>query len=301
MTRRDTLLLLLLSAIWGSSFMFIKLGVDEVEPSVVAFGRLAIGACFLLPFALARGGLGQLRGRVLHVAALAAFGTAVPFWLLGFAGTRIDSGLSAEIQATAPIATVLLARWLDPSQGLRGARLIGVLVGFGGTALLVGGERGGQLVGALAVVGTATCYAVAGLLTGRWMSGVGNAQIAFGQIGFASLWMAPAAIVQHPDHAPSWGLTGALLSLGLLGTGLAYLIYFALIKTAGVSRAILVTYLVPAFALVYGAVFLDESVTVRAIVGLVLILGGTAAATGSLRRRAAAAPAQESARPPSRS
>ena len=289
MTRRDTILLLVLSAVWGSSFMFIKLGVDEVAPSIVAFGRLAIGSAFLLPFALARGGLGKLRGRVLHVAALAAFGTAVPFWLLGFAGTRIPSGLSAEIQATAPIATVLLARWIDPSQGLRGVRFLGILVGFVGTALLVGGERGGELVGALAVVGTATCYAIAGLLTGRWMSGVGNAQIAFGQIGFAALWMAPAAIVQHPDGWPGWGVGGAILSLGLLGTGLAYLIYFALIKSAGVSRAILVTYLVPAFALAYGSVFLDEPVTVRALVGLALILGGTAAATGSsrLRRRGA--------------
>lgn len=289
MTRRDTILLVLLSAIWGSSFMFIKIGVDEVEPAVVAFGRLAIGAAFLLPFALARGGLGQLRGRVLRLAALGALGTAVPFWLLGFAGTRIPSGLSAEIQATAPIATVLLARWIDPSQGLKGARFLGVLVGFVGTALLVGGERGGQLVGALAVVGTATCYAVAGLLTGRWMSGVGNAQIAFGQIAFAGLWLLPFAIAQRPAAWPGVDVAGSILSLGLLGTGLAYLVYFSLIQTAGVSRAILVTYLVPAFALAYGAVFLDESVTVRAIVGLVLVLGGTAAATGSarLRRRSA--------------
>lgn len=285
MTRRDLLLLLALSAIWGSSFMFIKLGVDEVEPAIVAFGRLAIGALFLLPFALARGGLGQLRGRILHVAALGAFGTALPFWLLGFAGTRIASGLSAEIQATAPIATVLLARWLDPSQGLRGARLLGVLVGFVGTALLVGGERGGELVGALAVVGTATCYAVAGLLTGRWLAGVGNAQIAFAQIGFAALWLLPLAVVQRPGDWPGWGVGGAILSLGLLGTGLAYLVYFSLLQTAGVSRAILVTYLVPAFALAYGAVFLDEDVSARALVGLALILGGTAAATGAARAR----------------
>ena len=208
----------------------------------------------------------------------------MPFWLLGFAGTRIDSGLSAEIQATAPIATVLLARWIDPSQSLKGARLAGILVGFVGTALLVGGERGGQLVGALAVVGTATCYAVAGLLTGRWLSGVGNAQIAFGQIGFAALWLAPLAVVQRPSTWPGFDVAGSILSLGLLGTGLAYLVYFSLIQTAGVSRAILVTYLVPAFALVYGSVFLDEPVRARAIVGLVLILGGTAAATGTAMR-----------------
>jgi drug/metabolite transporter (DMT)-like permease len=291
-TRRDTVLLLVLSAIWGSSFMFIKIGVEDVAPSVIVFGRLAIGSLVLVPVALSSGGIAPLRGRLPRLLVLAAFGTALPFWLLSFAGGRIDSGLSAEIQASAPLATVILARWLDRTQTLRGLRLIGIGVGFVGTALLVGGERGGELVGALAVVGTATCYAVAALLTGRWFSGVPSQHIAAGQMGLAALITAPAAIVQAPDAWPGWDTAGSILSLGILGTGAAYLIYFALIQTAGATRAILVTYLVPGFALVYGALFVDESVTLRALAGLALILGGTAAATGSVgfsrwtRRRA---------------
>jgi drug/metabolite transporter (DMT)-like permease len=136
------------------------------------------------------------------------------------------------------------------------------------------------------VVGTATCYAIGGLLVGRWLSHVPNTHVAFAQIGCATLLLAPLGIAQSPDHWPGWDTAGSILFLGVLGTGAAYLIYFALIQTAGVSRAILVTYLVPAFALAYGAIFLDEGIRVRALLGLVLILGGTAAATGllSLRR-----------------
>jgi len=99
--RRDVLLLLLLSSIWGSSFLFIKLGVDELEPSVVAFGRLFIGALFLLALLPGRGGLAPLRGHLVPILVLAALNNAVPFWLLGFAETRLDSGLTAVIQAAA--------------------------------------------------------------------------------------------------------------------------------------------------------------------------------------------------------
>ena len=116
MTRRDTLLLLLLSAIWGSSFLFIKLGVDALEPSVVALGRLAVGTLVLLPLLRGRGGLAPLRGHLVPLVVLGALNNALPFWLLGFAETRIDSGLTAVIQAAAPIFTVLLASRIDATQ-----------------------------------------------------------------------------------------------------------------------------------------------------------------------------------------
>src|SRR5262245_34517318 len=132
MSRRALALLLLLSAIWGSSFMFIKLGVDELEPSVVALGRVAVAAAMLCPIATSHGGLGLLRGHFGTVAVLGLLNNAVPFWLLGFAETRIDSGLAGVIQAAAPIFTVLLAIRLDPSQRVTGTRLVGVGVGFCG-------------------------------------------------------------------------------------------------------------------------------------------------------------------------
>ena len=285
MSRRDVALLLALSAIWGSSFLFIKLGVEEVEPSVVAFGRLAVGLVVLLPLVVARGVFSDVRAMVVPLLVLGALNNALPFWLLSFAETRLDSGLAAVIQAAAPILTVLLAARIDPSQRVRGPRLLGVGVGFLGVALLVGVQEGGQLVGALAVLGTALCYAVSVLYAGRAVRSFPPLEVSFGQLLVGAALTAPIALVQRPSAVPPAETLAAIAALGALGTGVAYLLYFALIARAGASRAILVTYLVPAFALVYGAVFLDENVTTSALVGLALILAGTALATGARRNR----------------
>ena len=285
MSRRDVALLLALSAIWGSSFLFIKLGVEEVEPSVVAFGRLAVGLVVLLPLVVARGVFSDVRAMVVPLLVLGALNNALPFWLLSFAETRLDSGLAAVIQAAAPILTVLLAARIDPSQRVRGPRLLGVGVGFLGVALLVGVQEGGQLVGALAVLGTALCYAVSVLYAGRAVRSFPPLEVSFGQLLVGAALTAPIALVQRPSAVPPAETLAAIAALGALGTGVAYLLYFALIARAGASRAILVTYLVPAFALVYGAVFLDEDVTTSALVGLALILAGTALATGARRNR----------------
>jgi drug/metabolite transporter (DMT)-like permease len=278
--RRDALLLLLLSAIWGSSFMFIKLGVEGLEPSVVVLGRLVVGVAVLLPFLAGRGGLGVLREAAVPVLVLAALNNALPFWLLGFAETHLDSGLTAVIQAAAPIVTVLLAARIDASQRVTGPRLVGVLVGFVGVALLVGGQRGGDLAGALAVLGTASCYAFSVLYAGRTVRSVPPLQLSIGQLGVAALLMAPLALAQLPADPPGAGTIAAVVALGALGSGIAYLLYFSIIASAGASRAILVTYLVPAFALGYGAVFLGEAISARALAGLALVLAGTALATG---------------------
>ena len=286
MSRRDLGLLVALSAIWGSSFLFIKVGVEELEPADVVCGRLLVGALVLLPVALARGGLSGLRAMLVPIAVLGALNNALPYWLLSFAETRIDSGLAAVIQAAAPIFTVLLAIRIDPSQRVTGLRLAGVGLGFVGVALLVGLQEGGELLGAVAVVGTALCYAVSVLYAGRAIRSFSPLDVSIGQLSVGALLTLPAALVQWPAETPSAKVVGAVLVLGVLGTGVAYLLYFALIVRAGASRAILVTYLVPAFALVYGWLILGEAVTPSALAGLALILGGTALATGGrLRRR----------------
>ena len=287
MSRRDALLLLLLSSIWGASFLFIKVGVDVLEPSVAAFGRVLFGALFLLALLPGRKGLTPLRGLLVPVVVLGALNNAVPFWLLGFAETRLDSGLTAVIQTAAPIFTVLLASRVDVSQRVTGARLIGIAIGFAGTTLLVGVQSGGDLVAALAVIGVALCYAFSVLYAGRRLRGAPPLQVSFGQLAVASLLLAPFGLSQLPATAPGAKVWLAVLALGVLGSGIAYLLYFALIASAGASRAILVTYLVPAFALVYGAAFLDEAVTAVALAGLALVLTGTALATGMARARPA--------------
>ncbi len=288
MTRRDAGLLLLLSAIWGSSFLFIKLGVDELEPSVVVLGRLVVGVAVLLPLVPGRGGLRPIGAFLLPLAVLGALNNALPFWLLGFAETRIDSGLTAVIQAAAPIFTVVLASRIDATQRVGGVRLVGIGIGFVGVVLLVGAQRGGEVTAALAVVGTALCYAVSVLYAGRTLRGLRPLQASIGQLAFGALVVAPVALPQLPAEPPPGVAIAAVVALGALGSGIAYLLYFAIIASAGASRAILVTYLVPGFALVYGALFLDEKVTLSALVGLVLILGGTALATGLARATARA-------------
>ena len=285
MSRRDALLLLLLSAIWGSSFLFIKLGVNVLEPSVVVLGRLVVGVLVLVPLLRGRGGLAALRGHIGQIVVLGALNNALPFWLLGFAETRLDSGLTAVIQAAAPIFTVILAARMDVTQRVTGPRLIGVGVGFVGVALLVGVQRGGDLIAALAVLGVALCYAASVLFAGLTVRTIPPLQVSIGQLSCAAIMIAPFGLTQLPDSSPPAKVWLAVLALGVLGSGIAYLLYFAIIASAGASRAILVTYLVPAFALAYGALFLDEAITATALAGLALVLAGTALATGLVRAR----------------
>lgn len=287
MSRRDAILLLILSSIWGASFLFIKVGVGELAPSVVALGRVAIGAALLLTLIPRRGGFAPMRQHLLPLAVLGVFNNAVPFWLFGFAEKSIDTGLTAIIQASAPLFTVILASWIDRTQRVTGARLVGLFVGFVGVVLLIGLQSGGDLVAAFAVIGVALCYAFSVLFAGRTTRGVSALHVSFGQLAFASLLLAPLGLAQLPQEVPSTHVLLAMLALGVLGSGVAYLLYFTIIASAGASKAILVTYLVPAFALVYGALALDEPITASGLAGLTLILTGTALATGLARMRAA--------------
>jgi drug/metabolite transporter (DMT)-like permease len=286
MSRRDAALLLALSAIWGSSFMFIRLGVDELAPSVVAFARTLIGALALLLLVRGAGGLAPMRAIAAPLVVLGVLNNALPFWLVGYAETHIPSSLAGVLMASAPIITVPLAARFDPGQRVTGRRLAGVGIGFLGVALLLGLQRGGDLVGAAAAVAAAACYAVSALYAGRTIRAAPPLQVSIGQLAVAALLLAPFGIAERPAEPPSWGAIAALLALGALGSGIAYLIYFRLIASAGASRAILVTYLVPAFALLYGAVFLTEKITASALAGLALILAGTSLATGVGRRDA---------------
>ena len=284
MTRRHLAMLLALAAIWGASFLFIKVGVRDFEPATLVFLRVLLAALTLLPIVLLTTGLGGLRASWPQLGVMGALNSALPFWLLSFGETRLDSGLAAVIQAAAPIFTVLFAIHYDPSQRVTGARLVGVLVGFGGVALLVGAQRGGDLVAALAVAATAACYAMGALYGGRRLAHLPPVEMSFGAMIAATVLTAPAGVLQLPGDAPGWKPVASVVLLGVVGTGLAYILYFDLILGAGASKAILVTYLVPALALIYGAVFLDEEVTAVALGGLVLILLGVALGTGTLRR-----------------
>jgi drug/metabolite transporter (DMT)-like permease len=289
MTRRQVSTLLVLAAIWGSSFMFIKVGVEELQPSTLVTGRLVLAALTLLVFVALRGSVRaaatQVRAHIGPFLFVALLNSVVPFWLLAWGETRIDSGLAALLQAGAPLFTALLAWLFVRSERVDGARLVGVLVGFGGVALLVGAVPSGSVLGALAVVATGFCYAASSLVSGRSLRALPATTIALGTTAIASVVVLPFGVAQAPSSMPSWKVIGSVVALGVVGLGVAYVLYFGLITGAGASRAILVTYLVPPMALFYGATILDESVSGSDLVGLALILLGVSLGTGVVQER----------------
>jgi drug/metabolite transporter (DMT)-like permease len=294
MSRRHLVMLLALGAVWGASFMFIKIGDRELHPITLVGFRMGLGALTLVPIVLLTVGA-RRTGRELRATAgplivTGLLNSAIPIFAITWAETRIDSGLTAIIQASAPLFTALLALRFSYDERVRGSRLAGLVVGFAGVALLVGGRPGGEIVPALAVVFSALCYAAAGLYAGRRLRGISPLVTALGTLTAATIATLPLALFQLPSHMTGWKVTASVLTLGIAGTGLGYILYYGLIAGAGASRAILITYLVPTFALVYGAVLLGEPVTGAAIGGLALVLAGVGLGTGAVhlgRRRLA--------------
>ena len=280
-------MLLALAAVWGASFMFIKIGDRELQPITLVGLRMALGALTLVPIVLVTVGasrtLRELRSAAWPLIVTGLLNSAIPIFAITWAETRLDSGLTAIIQASAPLFAALLALRFSHDQRVRGSRLAGLVVGFAGVALLVGGRPSGQIAAALAVVFSAICYAGAALYAGRRLRGVSPLVTALGTLAAATLATLPVGLFQLPSHMTSWKVTASVLTLGIAGTGLGYILYYGLIAGAGASRAILITYLVPMFAVVYGAVLLGEPVTAAAVGGLALVLAGVGLGTGAVR------------------
>ena len=286
MSRRHLLMLLALAAIWGSSFLFIELALRDLAPSTLILLRMGSGAVALGIYIVVRGrSVAVLRPYVLPLALLGLVNTALPFFLIAWGQQYIDSGLASIFNASAPLFTAVFALGYDRSQRASGARLAGIVLGFGGVVALVGFEvSGGEraVAGGLAVVAASACYAIGGLYAGRRFDGLPPSLVAFGALIWSTLFVLPFGVAQ----GSSIGLEALLsvLYLGVLATGVGYLLYFGLIAGAGAAKAVLVTYLVPSLALVYGAAFLDEDITAVAVLGLMLVLAGVALGTGTVRR-----------------
>lgn len=280
-------MLLALAALWGASFLFIKVAVRELSPATLIVGRLGLAALtlgLLVPFVVGTGEtLRQLRANAAWLVVVALVNTAIPFWLLSWGETRIDSGLASIIQAAVPIFNAVIAFAAFREVRVTGVRLLGVGVGFVGVALLVGAQPQGKVLGALAVVGMAFCYGVGGLLTGRYLGGVKPIVVAFASTAIAAAVALPFGAAAAPHHLPAWKTIGSVLVLGIPLTAGAYLLFFGLITGAGAAYASLVTYLIPPIALAYGAIFLDERFGIAAFGGLALILAGVALGTGGVR------------------
>ena len=289
MSRRYPAMLAAVALLWGASFMFIKIAVRELAPATLVAGRIGIGALTLalvVPFlAGGRATVTAIRANLGWLVVVGLVNMALPFWLLSWGETRIDSGLASIIQGSVPIFNAVIAFGFFRDVRVTGLRLLGVGIGFVGVALLVGAQPQGKVVGALAVVGMALCYAVGQLVAARHLGSVQPPVVALATTAVAALAVLPFGIAQAPDHLPHWKTIGSVLALGIPLTALAFLLFYAIIAGAGAAYASLVTYLVPPIALLYGAIFLGERFGVAAIGGLALILGGVAFGTGRLRFR----------------
>ena len=281
---------ILLAALWGASFLFMRLGTLEFGPLPTAGLRVAIASLALLPVMLSRGLWPQLRQHWKPVMICGLINSAIPFALFSFALLSISTGLSSILNATVPLFGALVAwLWLGDKPGT--SRTVGLVIGFIGVALLASGKASFKpdASGAVTAWGILACllatlsYAVAASFTRRYLSGLNSLMVATGsQIG-AALGLALPTLLMWPVQAPSLKAWGALLALGSLCTAVAYVLFFRLIEQLGPARAITVTFTIPVFAVFYGVTLLGETVTTWMLFCGVIVLCGTALATGLVK------------------
>jgi drug/metabolite transporter (DMT)-like permease len=298
MPRREWSLVLILAAIWGSSYLFIAIGLRDMSPMVVAFGRIVLGALVLLPLAWRAGAFGGLRGLDRRIWALlvliAVIQVAAPFALISEGQEHVTSALAGILVASVPIFSAILAFFFDEEDRSEGLRAVGVLVGIVGVGILFGvdlGDSSETLLGGLLIVLASLGYATGGLLVRQRLGMIQPLGIAATVLAISTVLSLPFALSSAPSELPGAGPLAAVAALGILGTGVAFAIFYSLIARVGPSRTFVVTYLAPGFAVVYGAALLDEEIGVGAIVGLALILAGSyLAAEGRLPGRPAKEP-----------
>ena len=304
MTRRSWLLMALLAALWGASYLFIKVALDDgLHPVFVVFVRLALGAAILVPMARRAGALVAMRGRTGAVVVMALVQVVVPFLLITIGEQWIASSLAGILVSAVPIFNALLAVRYDDEERPRGIAAAGVVTGIAGVVVLFGLDLSGEaraLAGGLMVLAAAFGYAVGGLYLKSRLRGVPAVGVAASTMVASTLALLPAAPFVLPSEVPSLEAIGSLLVLGAGGTGLAFAIFYTLIAEIGPARTVLVTYIAPGFAVVYGVALLHEPLTVAVVIGLVLILlGSWIAAEGRLpwqaRVRTAPPPLREPA------
>ncbi len=302
-------LLAIIAAIWGASYLFIKVAVDEVEPTAMMFFRLVLASAVLVPVLVWRSGVrdaaAEVRGTGWKAFGVGFLNAAFPFVLIAWGEKYVDSGVAAIANATVPIFVVLLALRFNPSERVGGIRLAGILVGLAGVGVLAGlHPEGGwwAVAGTLAIVVASFSYASANHFVQHNYGLTAPLVIATVSCVTGALILLPFAIVQWPDAVPSLEAIASIVALGIFGTAVALLFFYRLLKRYGAARASLVTYLLPPVALVYGVLILDETVTLNAALGLILILAGVALGSGvgsrMLRRGRPAEREVEPATPP---
>jgi drug/metabolite transporter (DMT)-like permease len=293
-------LLLVLVALWGSSFLLVRVSLDVFTPVAVTAGRLLIGAgVLLLLLVLTRRRVVRGVRNWLFFAAMAVVGNALPFFLIAWGQRHIPSGLTGILMAVMPLVVLVLAHFLVAGERLTPRRLAGFALGFIGVIVLTGPEAFAALVGheaafssQLAVLGAAVCYGVAAIIARRGpalhpvITAAAVLSIAGILVGSALVYRGFAAGSGAALHEPMSLVPAlALLALGALSTGLATVVYFTLVARAGPTFLSLINYLIPVWAVVLGAMVLGERLPARAFAALLLILAGVVLARWQFRAR----------------
>ena len=288
MKSRDFTEMLLLAAIWGASFLFMRLGAHQFGPLPMAAVRVS-GACLLLlPLLAQRGRLGELRAAWRPLLVVGLLNSALPFALYAYAALSITAGLSSILNATTPLWGALVA-WAWLSQALTRWRLLGLAIGFGGVVFLAWDQAsfkpGGSGWAILACLLATFCYGVAANASKRWLSDISPLSVATGSQLGAALLLAGPAIAYWPAETPSLQAWVSVALLALLCSGIAYILYFRLMQRIGPTNTVAVTFLIPVFAVLWGALFLAEAFTLHMLAGCAIVLLGTALAVGLLPRK----------------
>jgi drug/metabolite transporter (DMT)-like permease len=287
MRQRDLVDLVLLGAIWGASFLFMRIAAPSFGPVALVEVRMLIGGLFLLPLLALRRGLPALRTHAARIALVGVLNSTLPFLLITYAMLTLTTAMGSVLNATVPMWTALVAAlWLREHP--RPSQWLGLAVGAAGVLVLVGDRLEFDPAGAgwretIAIGATLLgmlLYGISANVARRTLVGVPTLATATGSQLVAAILLAPAAVAFWPVRQPSPGDWLATIVLGVLCTGFAYVLYFRLIDRVGAMRAANVTYLIPLFATVYGTTFLAEPLTPRLLAGGAIVLAGTALALG---------------------
>ncbi len=284
MSRRAWAAFALLSVIWGVPYLFIRIADrGGMPPLVLAWARVTLGAAILLGLAARAGTLATLRGRWRSIAAYAVAEVVFPFPLIAAGEQHVASSLAAIEIAAVPLIIAVLALRFDPDERPSPSRALGLAIGFAGVIALVGIDiagRSGELLGSGALLVAAVGYAIGPMILKHRLVGLDARATMGASLAVAALILAPLAALTWPQHTPSGGAFASVLVLGLVCTAGAFVIFPVLIAEAGPSRASVITYINPLVAVVLGVVLLGEQPGAGAVLGLVLILGGSWLSTG---------------------
>ncbi len=280
--------LLALGAIWGASYIFIRVAVEPLGPLFLMFIRVALSGLILLTYARLRRRKLNIRGHWRRFIVLGFLGSALPFSLIAWAELTVTASMAAILMSTTPLFTTFVAA-AGLGERLTIAKLIGAVLGIVGVTVTVGGSdmtlTFEAVAAILALLAATLSYALGGVYAKRYFTGLNNLSMSSGQMIAASFVLAPVSLADLPPHAPSFEVLLATLALVVLCTAFAYQLYYYLIISAGPINALTVTLLVPIFGVIFGALLLGESISPGIIAGLVIVLFSVGLVTGMISPR----------------